>query len=202
MMKLPTYTEPNPSVEWLRNEQARLRSQADKMLADTQIMDILAKYGQLSPIEGSYLYELMMYPDLDIGLKANTVTKQDFANLLSELAAHPAVRGLQTADTINFILSKRPMPKGYWIGIDIPYENDRWGIDCWLQQPDWGTDQKDGDYANRLMHLNQSGRDAILAIKYELIRNGTYGKPYLSGDVYDAVLEHGVRSVEDFNKLA
>lgn len=202
MIKLPTYTEPNPSTKWLRDEQARLRSQADKMLAETRVMDVLAKHGQLSAIEGSYLYELMMYPDLDIGLKAEEITKQDFANLLTDLAAHHAVRGLHTADTINFNLSKRPMPKGYWIGIDIPFENDRWGIDCWLQQPDWGTDQKDSDYPNRLMNLDQSAKDAILAIKYELIRNGTYGKQYWSSDVYDAVLDHGVRSIEDFESLA
>ncbi len=198
MMRLPTFTDPNPSIEWLRAEQARLRTQADKMLADTQIMEVLAAHGQLSPIEGSYKYELMMYPDLDISLTAETITKQDFANLLKDLAAHPAVKNLSTADTINFNLSKRPMPKGYWIGIDIPFENDRWGIDCWLQQPDWGTDQKEGDYTTRLMKLDQSGKDAILAIKYQLIRKGTYGKQYLSGDVYDAVLERGVRSVEDF----
>jgi hypothetical protein len=200
MMKLPTFTEPNPSVEWLRDEQARLRAQADKMLAETKIMDVLAKHGRLSPIEGSYLYQLMMYPDLDIGLTADTVTKQDFANLLKDLAAHPSVRGLSTADTINFNISKRPMPKGYWIGVDIPFEDDRWGIDCWFQQSDWGTDQKN-DYANRLINLDQETKDTVLTIKYELIRNGTYGKQYLSSDVYDAVLNHGVRSKEDFQRV-
>lgn len=197
MMRLPTFTDPNPSVEWLRNEQVRLRTQADKMLAETKILDVFAKYGRLSPIGGSYLYGLMVYPDLDIGLLADTVTKQDFANLLKDLAAHDAVRRLSTADTINFNLSKRPAPKGYWIGVEIPFENDRWGIDCWLQQPDWGTDQKD-DYADRLVNLDQAAKDAVLAIKYELIRNGTYGKQYLSSDVYDAVLNRGVRTKEDF----
>ena len=197
MKRLPTYTDPAPSVKWLRNEQGRLQTQADKMLADNKIMDLLARHGQLSPIEGSYQYGLMMYPDLDVGLLADVVSKHDFANLIADLAAHPAVRGISTADTINFNLSKRPMPKGYWIGIDIPFENDRWGIDCWLQQPDWGSDQE-GDYAARLLRLDQSGKDAVLAIKYELIRNGTYGKQYLSGDVYDAVLDQGIRTVEDF----
>ncbi|HVX24041.1 MAG TPA: hypothetical protein VG992_01725 [Candidatus Saccharimonadales bacterium] len=200
MMRLPTFTDPNPSIEWLRNEQSRLRSQADKMLTATKIMDVFAKHGQPSPIEGSYLYELMMYPDLDIGLTADTVTKQDFADLLQDLGAHAAVRGISTADTINFNLSKRPMPKGYWIGVDIPFEGDRWGIDCWFQQSDWGTDQID-DYADRLISLDQSAKDAVLAIKYELIRNGTYGKQYLSNDVYDAVLDHGVRTQEEFENL-
>lgn len=200
MMRLPTFTDPNPSVEWLRHEQTRLRSQADKMLAETKIMDVFAKYGQLSPVEGSYLYELMMYPDLDISLIADKVYKKDFANLLKDLATHPFVRGLSTADTINFNLSKRPRPKGYWIGVDIPFENDRWGIDCWIQQPDWGTDQVD-DYADRLVRLDQLAKDAVLAIKYELIRKGTYGKRYLSNDVYNAVLNHGVRTKEDFERV-
>jgi hypothetical protein len=202
MMRLPTYTDPNPSVEWLRKEQARLRTQADKMLATTKIMDVFAKHGRLSPIGGSYKYELMMFPDLDIELLADTVTKKDFASLLADLAANPAIKGISATDTINFKLAKQPYPKGYWIGVDIPFENDRWGIDCWLQQPDWGTDQKEGEYAERLMNLDQSGRDAVLAIKYHLIRKGTYGKRYQSGDVYNAVLEHGIRSVEDFEKLA
>lgn len=200
MMRLPTFTDPNPSVEWLHNEQARLRMQANKMLADNKIMDVFAKHGRLSPIGGSYQYELMIYPDLDIGLIADTVTKQDFANLLKDLAAHSAVRGLSTADTINFNLAKRPFSKGYWVGVDIPFENDRWGIDCWFQQPEWGADQKN-DYADRLANLDQAAKDAVLAIKYELIRKGTYGKQYLSGDVYDAVLNHGVRSKEDFQKV-
>lgn len=200
MMHLPTFTNRSPSIEWLRGEQIRLRSQADKMLAVTKVMDVFTKHGLLSPIEGSYQYELMMYPDLDIGLLADTISKQDFANLLADLAAHPAVRGLSTADTINFNLSMRPRPKGYWIGVDIPFEDDRWGIDCWLQQPEWGSVQE-GDYAERLIHLNQLEKDAVLAIKYELIRNGSYGKQYSSGDVYDAVLDCGVKTVEDFNRL-
>lgn len=201
MMKLPTFTDPNPSIEWLHGEQARLQAQADKMMTDTKIMDVFAKHGHLSPIGGSYLYGLMMYPDLDIGLLADSVTRQDFANLLRDLVAHPSVRGVSTADTINFNLSKRPMPKGYWVGVDIPFENDRWGIDCWLQQPNWGSDQKE-DYASSLIGLDQETKDAVLAIKYELIRNGTYGKLYQSSDVYGAVLNRGVRTTEDFQKVA
>jgi hypothetical protein len=200
MMRLPTYTDPNPSIEWLRNEQARLRSQADSMLGATKILEVITKHGQLQPIEGSYKYELMMYPDIDVQVLSNEITKQDFANLLADIALHPAVKSISTADTINFNLAKRPMPMGYWIGLDIPFENDRWGIDCWFQQPDWGSEQVN-DYAEKLQNLDQSAKDAILAIKYELIRNGTYGKECLSNDVYDAVLEHGIRSIEDFLQL-
>jgi hypothetical protein len=197
MMILPKFTDPNPSVEWLRKEQDRLHSQADKMIATTHIMDVFAKYGKLSAIGGSYQYGLMIYPDLNIGLVADIVTKKCFAMLVAGLASNPQVRGIQTADTINFNLSRHPRPKGYWVGLDIPSEGDRWGIDCWFQQPDWVESQED-EYTERLSVIDQAARDAILAIKYNLIFKGEYGKKYLSYDVYDAILDRGVRSLQDF----
>jgi hypothetical protein len=47
------------------------------MMADTKIMDVFAKYGQLSPIEGSYLYELMMYAGT---YKVGPFTGKNFTN--------------------------------------------------------------------------------------------------------------------------
>lgn len=55
MVKLPVFSNPNPSIEWLRSEQNRLKNQADKMIATTKVMEILSRHGQLSPIGGSYL---------------------------------------------------------------------------------------------------------------------------------------------------
>lgn len=132
MMILPEFTKQDPSITWLRNEQDRLRTQADKMLAVTGILAVYDRHGIVSPIGESYRYKLMIYPDLDIDLQSNAVTKQNFANLTRDLAVHPFVRGIATADTVNFSVSKHPHPKGYWIGVDIPFEDDRWGIDCWL----------------------------------------------------------------------
>lgn len=201
MMTLPNFTGPSPSRDMLWQEQARLKNQANKLIDNTNILDLFAKYGKLSPIGGSYEYNLMVYPDLDIGVVAPIVTKNDFASLVSELAANEYVRKIGTADTVNF----EPMhpgrrPKGYWIGLEVPFEEDKWGIDCWIQQPDWVSDSED-TYANRLLKLEQSGLDAILLIKYDLIRRGVYGKAVFSGDVYDAVLDGNVRTVTEFNKL-
>lgn len=200
MMRLPVFTEPNPSSDWLAAEQQRLHDQADKMMAATRVMDVFARHGKLSEVGGSYLYGLMIYPDLDIDVTAAVVTKESFAHLLADLARHQNVRRISAADTVHFNVSPQPGPKGYWIGIEVPFEGDRWGIDCWFQQPDWKTTGEDS-YASRLADLDDAARITILAIKYDLIRRGLYGKQYMSGDVYDAVLDKNVRSVEAFNKL-
>ena len=201
MMTLPKFTDPTPSVSALWTEQARLKNQANKLIKETNIFEIFAKYGDVSPISGSYEYNLMVYPDLDIGVVESSVSKHDFASLVNELAGNKYVRKIATADCVNFKpihLARRP--KGYWVGLEIPFEGDKWGIDCWLQQPDWASDDE-LKYADRLLTLDQSALDAILLVKYDLIRREIYGKTVFSGDIYDAVLDTGARTVTEFNKL-
>ena len=200
-MTLPQFSDPNPSISYLWDEQARLKHQANKLINKTNILDIFAKYGELSSIGGSFEYDLMVYPDLDIGVVAPYVSKDDFASLVSELTVNKYVRKVGTADGVNFKpIHAGRRPKGYWIGLEIPFEEDRWGIDCWVQQPDWVSD-KDDNYAERLLVLEQPGKDAVLIIKYDLIRRDLYGKTIFSGDVYDAVLNEGVRTLSEFEKL-
>ncbi len=200
MMTLPVFNDPNPSIEYLRAEQQRLRKQTDKLIEATGIFDTFAKYGQLSEIGGSYKYELMVYPDLDIGLISEEVDGLSFAELVKEMVSSKLVRKVNTADTVNFesILSGRP--KGYWIGLEIPFENERWGVDCWLQKPEW-VKEDSGDYSDSLANLGHAERDLILMAKYDLIRRGLYGKKLFSADVYDVVLNNKVNSLEDINRL-
>ena len=198
MMKLPVFTQADPGPEWLRAEQSRLKKQAGKMMAETKIMDILGQFGRLGPVGGSYLYDLMVYPDLDVSVVRENCDREDVASISSALLNHKFVRKLSIVDTVNFNISKRKLPMGFWLGVEIPFEGDRWGIDCWLQRPEW-TGNSDADtYQTRLRALPNSQRDLILAIKYDLIYRGLYGSRYHSSDVYDSVLERGVKSVEEF----
>lgn len=199
MMTLPKFTNPDPDIGELRKEQGRLKSQADKLLRETAIFELFSKYGELSAIGGSYQYDLMVYPDLDVGLLSPDVDKRLFAELVSDIVASQYVRKIATADCVNFAPVHKGRPKGYWIGLEIPFENDRWGLDCWLQQPAWTTDGTD-TYAERLGTLEQTGRDAILLIKYDLIRRGLYGRTVFSDNVYDAVLDGNVRSITEFDQ--
>jgi hypothetical protein len=54
MMTLPQFDNPNITTEELLAEQVRLHAQADTMMQETGILDIFAKYGEVSPIGGSY----------------------------------------------------------------------------------------------------------------------------------------------------
>ena len=198
MMSLPTFTNPDITTDELLAEQTRLHIQADKLLATTGLLGIFGRYGAVSPIEGSYGYGLMVYPDLDMQvITDHQLTKQEFAKMVSEFAAADFVRGFSVADRANFATIHAGRPTGYWLGLDVPFENDRWGIDLWVQTPEQASGDSDR-YKEKLAHLSPEQVAAILAIKYHLIREGLYGKQYLSVDVYDAVVDHDMLTYDDF----
>ncbi len=197
MMTLPKFTNSNPSILELSSEQRRLQIQADKMLEQTELLVTLAKFGELLPISGSYSYGLMVYPDIDLEVLCVTINKVLFADIVAELVKNKWVRKVSTADNVNFESQHSGRPKGYWLGLEIPFENDRWGLDCWFQEKD-STDTKPDPYKTALSHISQEKRDAVLSIKYHLIYNGLYGKSYFSNDVYDAVLKNDITTWEEF----
>lgn len=196
-MMLPKFETPDPSINWLRSENERLKQQADKMMETTQIMDVFARYGKFLGVGGSYKYDLMVYPDLDILFTANKADKEAYLSLMEDLASQSCVRSVNGVDDVNFPSRSGTKPKGYWIGVEIPFENDRWGIDCWVQRPEW-VNNTDAIYESKLNKLGQDSRDAILNLKYQLIFRGLYGSKYYSNQVYDAVLARGPISIDKF----
>lgn len=199
MMALPNFRNPNPSIQELLNEAQRLHNQADKMLKETELLRMLANHGNVLPITGSYAYGLMVYPDIDLGLLVSEASKEDFSELVKEMVQSKWVRKISTADTVNFTPLHTGRPKGYWLGLEIPFEGDRWGIDCWVQQENWAPTTPD-PYLGALESLDPKKKEAILKIKYELILREAYGKKYFSNDIYDAVLNDNVLSIETFLK--
>ena len=199
-MTLPKLDEPYPSVDRLLKRQYQLHKEADQMLKDTGLLDLLSKFGTVDLGEGSYAYGLMAYPDLDLGIVSMDADKQVFCDMATELLSKSFVRKLSTADTVSFPPIQSGLPKGFWVALEIPYGDSRWGIDIWLQRPEW-LDGHSNEYAERLAHLSKKQVVAILSIKHYLIFNGSYGKDFYSVDVYDDVLDKRINSVEEFKKL-
>jgi len=106
-MILPKFDNPRPTVEWLNAESIRLKKQADRMLKQTNILDRFVKYGRLSDIGGSYLYNLMIYPDIDLSVVANKVDDELIAKLMTELVKHKSIRGNHLVDTYHLAIPLR-----------------------------------------------------------------------------------------------
>lgn len=123
MMTLPKFSNPTISVDEQLTEQRRLHKQADKMLSVTKLLNVLGIFGTLHPIGGSYEYGLMVYPDLDLELVVPELDKKFFSEIVSKIVACDFVRKVSTADTVNFKPIHSGRPKGYWLGIEIPFDD-------------------------------------------------------------------------------
>ncbi len=204
MMTLPHFDNADITVQELLTEQVRLHKQADIMLKESGISKIFAKYGTLQPIGGSYDYGLMVYPDLDMDILSDRVTRQDFVALVCDVLSSEYVRKVSSVNNVDFTGRRLGMPKGYWLGIEIPFEGDKWGIDLWFQTHEWAKkfDKDHDNYKAKLSVISHDQIAAILSIKYHLIRIGKYGKHgYMSFNVYDAVLDNEILTIEDYLKL-
>jgi len=209
MMRLPEFTSPNLSDDELWAEQERLQKQALRVI-DLGIIDLLRKYGDIE-IDGSYDYGLMVYPDIDTSsIISDAVDLNLFADLCSDIVRQPYVRKITTANTHDHGTTENiARPDGYWVGIEIGFENDFWGVDTWMMNPTWSRNegmkvQKPRDYKTELTALDAEQKTAILRMKYMAIFEKIYGDKILSTTVYDAVLDHGITdydSLKSFLKI-
>ncbi len=190
--------EENPSLEVLLQEQNRLQTQGKKLLEATLLGDVLKSAGDVQT-GGSFVYGLMIYPDLDIGIVSEDVTRDRAAELISKLFKLEFVRKIATTDKVNFSREtpgKNPL-RGYWLGLEVGFEEDVWNLDIWFQKPEWVDNSQDA-YANKFKGISDEVKAAILSIKHALIKAGEYDVTFFSDDVYTAVLDKNVRTLEEF----
>lgn len=119
----------------LLQKQNDLSDEATLLLEKT-LLPILEQYGKVS-IGGSYSYKLLNYPDLDIDVVNEDISKDLFAKFSGELIKLDCTSKFKSADRVNYPhthSAKRPF--GYWISPDINFGDNVWKLDIWLQKPE------------------------------------------------------------------
>lgn len=181
----------------LLQKQDALHNEASSLL-DTTLLPALSQYGKVL-VGGSYSYKLLNYPDLDIDVVNEDISKDLFAKLCGDLIKLDGTAKFKAGDRVNFPhahSAKRPF--GYWVSPSINFGNNVWKIDIWLQKPEWHTGDTNG-YEEKLLNINEEKRIAILSLKEELIAKNLYGigNEFLSVDVYEGVLQANTKTVEE-----
>ncbi len=184
----------------LLKKQECLHKEATEVL-NTLLTPILSKYGDVV-VGGSYSYELMTYPDIDIDVVNTNVSKEMYADLCAEFLKLKEVSKLQTTNRVEYKSKRAGSQKGYWISPKIHINNIEWTIDIWLQAPEWNTGNTT-KYSDELKNISDEQKVAILSIKDLLMSQKEYGvgKKYQSVDVYEAVLDKAVLTIEQFKEL-
>lgn len=169
-------------------ERVTIRESADALLRKTGLMDVLNGYGEAA-IVGSYAMDAMAWNDLDVYIALDG----DFHEM-----AGAAMRAVQPVRFDGFCDAGRQ-----FLGMETVITGERWNIDVWIRTV---AEMEDALAKNRAMKrrfdAQPEARQAMLDIKRALIARGMYGfdkgkRHYHSPEIYDAVLEKGVRTVDE-----
>jgi hypothetical protein len=180
----------------LLQKQADLHREASALLEQV-LLPLLNQYGDVL-VGGSYSYQLLNYPDLDIDVVNANMAKDVFAKLSAELIGLSYTSKFKSADRVGFPHHhSAPRPFGYWLSPDINFGDNVWKLDIWLQKPEWHTGDTNR-YEKELLNVGDEKRINILSLKEELISKNLYGvgKEYNSVNVYDGVLKGDVKTVD------
>ena len=172
-----------------------IRDEADQILHGSGLMSILKKYGKVYPV-GSYLYDLMAWEDLDISIECEKTAEE----MLYELS-----------HSINQLMKPYRFEAGIkgenamFYSCEIKVNDKRWNMDIWFRdRKSIDTTLERCRVLSAQVEGNPESRNQIIGLKKDLIKLGLYGidkNPvghYHSDDVYRAVLEDEIKTVEAF----
>ena len=182
----------------LEKQNSVLISEANKILYDHELLEILGKYGNPVPT-GSYVLGLMTWRDLDIYIEADGITESRFFQLGAEMAT--ALKP-QRMHYRNEFLGKTPnLPVGLYWGIYVSglVAPEEWKIDLWAIDSEQSRASKKA-FDELRASIGEESRLIILEIKNHFYKHPEYRKKFGSVDIYRAVIEEDIRSVEEFTE--
>jgi hypothetical protein len=187
----------DPADDVLLARQAALQAEATEVLADLGLFRVLGALGR--PIQtGSSVLGLMVRRDIDVTSLCPRLDPVALLDTMRSFVAHPRVFRLAFRNDTGRWNTDPAYPDGlYW---KIGYRTDAmedWDLDLWFLRE--GTTQFDLQHIESLPpRLTRDARLAILRIKETWGRLPAYGSEVRGYDIYEAVLDHGVTTPEEF----
>lgn len=181
----------------LLEKQQKLHDEASQLLQEI-VLPILEDFGEVK-IGGSYAFQLLNHPDIDIDLINPDLSKKLYSELCKRFLSLAGTSRLKTTDRVNFPHNHPgDRPTGYWIAPDIQYGLNTWNLDIWFQKPEWYTG-KTNAFFDKMSNITEEQKILILSMKEEAKDLNIYGvgKEFRSVDIYDGVLLENVKSLDD-----
>lgn len=186
----------------LLKESKKIKAQADKILKESGIIEILKDYGEVK-IGGGYALDVMLRPDLDLLVITKKHDWNKVIDIQSKIMRLKYFRDFNFANWIDFEDRTVTLMKGYYFQLWIPIGDQLWKMDIWLITPEYDRTFELTEYFKKLLDRETDDRKriAILEIKEAMKENDKYAKGIDGKFIYKAVLENGVTNVEDFDKF-
>ena len=181
--------------------QDALQAEARAVLADLDLIRLLEAVGR-PVVVGSATLGLMVWRDIDFNVMCADLDVDRVFAAVRPLASHPCIKRLRYMNERGpFNDTGRPEPEGYYWGVHYftggTNAGDHWKIDLWFLPE--GSPRPELALIERCAReLTPETRLAILRIKDVWCERPAYRHTVLSVDIYDVLLDHGVRTPAEF----
>lgn len=182
----------NQSV--LIKKQVSLQSQAQEVLKNLDLINLLSRYGK-PRIVGSVALGLMTWPDIDIDLiSKNEINEKDYFEIVQKLFDQENIKQLVLIN--NQTSFEKNRPRSVYLGIIFDLAGVDWKIDIrYLNSVDAYAGN---DLEEIKAKITNDKIEAILEIKTAFHNHPKYRKEFSGYDIYVAVLNRSVSTVEEF----
>jgi hypothetical protein len=190
------YLSPSAAAELL-SRQEKLQSEAQHIIAELDISIILGQAGTVYQV-GSFVSGLMVWRDLDFNVLSPGLSSNRVFAILSPLLHHPHMKMVRYLNQQGAFSPPDLKDERFFFALYYQPEGaDEWKIDVsfWVSSVP-RTERAPAEHiAGR---LDDETRMAILWIKDVWRRLPTYLYQIGGVDIYDAVLDHDVRTPAQF----
>lgn len=191
----------------LLQDQDKLHAEGQQVLDDLNLIPELEKLGKPF-IVGSFALELLTRRDIDFEVVVDQLDKKQVQEICSYLIGldHPRMDFTIMDNTVDKVPQ---LPNSYYVGViyirkEIPFKDRNpksplsWQIDIHFLTEEYSRSKaKTEDIKSK---LNPQNKLSILEIKKNIAQNPKYHREVFSTDIYEAVLDHGVKNLDEFKE--
>lgn len=186
-------------TENLIKNSKNLCNTANEILAKTNAIEIFSKLGKIEII-GSLRLKMMYRFDIDLLVISEKIEKTKAQEITKQFLDTGIFQTVALADYQTF--PAYDMPLGFYWELIISHENKNWKFDVWYLKPEEKYTDMVLSSIKRFesaLAKNPEKAETILKIKEVYFDGVKYKDNVKSFDIYTAVLENGVNSVEAFS---
>ena len=169
-----------------------IKANADRIIHEFGLLKKLKEVGK-THIIGSYRMNMMAWNDLDIDIENQNMSQEKLyeMTILILNRFHPVwYEGKKEIDDKG--------KKVWFLGFETMSTGELWNVDLWFFDRETIANTE-AFYDNITKNATQAQKDAVIKIKKCLIAKGLYSdEKYKSIDVYRAVMEKDVKTIEEF----
>ena len=168
------------------------REAAEAILSDLDLVARWQRFGR-PVVVGAVAYGLVVEPDLDMEIYCPHLEIEHGFQVLTECARNPRVH---SAKFVNELAGADAAL--YWQLRYRHADGQEWKVDMWSAPDDYALPRSESLVAPMKAALTPETRQAILHLKQQ--RTGDPSLACLSVDLYRAVLDDGVRTIDELRR--